>query len=73
MSLCFSSSDPSIWLDTGQELLLDPTKLEHEAARNNVSKSSKNLCVEIIPIRAGPSEFQGNTLRDCGWYDNGGP
>jgi hypothetical protein len=46
---------------------LDPAKLEHEAARNDVSKPSEDLCMEIVPVCSGASEFQGNALRDCRW------
>ena len=57
----------------GQWPSLDPAKLEHEAARDNVSKPSKDLCIKIVPGCSRAFEFQSNALRHCRWYDDGGP
>jgi hypothetical protein len=57
----------------GHNSPLDPAKLEHEAARNHVSKSSEDLRIEILSRCARPAESQCNAFRDRRWYDDSSP
>lgn len=52
---------------------LDPIKLEHETARNDVSKSGEDLRVQVFSGCTPPPKLQRNAFKDCRWYDDGSP
>ena len=49
------------------------TKLEHETARNYVSKPGEDLRIHVFLGCTRPPKLQRNAFRDCRWYDDGSP